>query len=208
LNKMEWLGGSGYKHLGLYVHGVEYVKKDGSIVNGTYLPILFENLADPIISGREELGMPKLFTSIDVYQRSKSYRIRTGWEGALWGNFLLKDLVEVDPSSEKGTISGEADAGLLIHRYMPKVGSQNKGVAADEHVVWEAFDQATTHPRTQRIYKSSKASFTIDALDWEQLPTMHHIISRLAELPVYEVVGAKVVDGVGVPDVSSATPIE
>lgn len=35
LNKMEWLGGSGYNHLGLYIHGVEYVKKDGEIISGT-----------------------------------------------------------------------------------------------------------------------------------------------------------------------------
>ena len=34
-NKMEWLGGSGYKHIGLYIHGVEYVKKDGNILSGT-----------------------------------------------------------------------------------------------------------------------------------------------------------------------------
>ncbi|OQE12794.1 hypothetical protein PENFLA_c062G08054 [Penicillium flavigenum] len=85
LNNMEWLGGSGYKHIGLYIHGVEYVKDDGSVIKGTYLPILFESLTDPIVSGREELGMPKLYTSVDVYRRSSSYRIRTGWEGALWG---------------------------------------------------------------------------------------------------------------------------
>lgn len=35
LNKMEWLGGSGYKHLGLYIHGVEYVTKDGDVISGT-----------------------------------------------------------------------------------------------------------------------------------------------------------------------------
>jgi len=32
---MEWLGGSGYNHLGLYIHGVEYVKKNGDVISGT-----------------------------------------------------------------------------------------------------------------------------------------------------------------------------
>jgi hypothetical protein len=32
---MEWLGGSGYKHIGLYIHGVEYVKKNGDVISGT-----------------------------------------------------------------------------------------------------------------------------------------------------------------------------
>lgn len=208
LNKMEWLGGSGYKHIGLYVHGVEYEKKDGTTVKGTYLPLLFESLTDPIVSGREELGMPKLYTSVDIYRRSASYRIRTGWEGALWGNFLLEGLVEGDASSEGGSISGEADAGILAYRYIPRVGRQNKGVAAEEHATFDAFAEAKPKPRVQKIWTATKPSFSIDALDWEQLPTMHHIISRLAELPVYEVVAGKVVEGVGVPDVATAAPIE
>ncbi|EMD91234.1 hypothetical protein COCC4DRAFT_45853 [Bipolaris maydis ATCC 48331] len=207
LNGMEWLGGSGYKHIGLYVHGVEYVKKDGTVLRGSYLPILFESLTDPIVSGREELGMPKLYTSVDVYRRSTSYRIRTGWEGSFWGDFLLEGLTEIEPATEMGSISGEADDGILAYRYMPKVGYENKSIAADEHVVWDSFSAATTTPKPNRLFKATKAKFSIDPLNWEQLPTLHHVISRLAELPVYEVVDAKVVEGLGVPDVSTARPV-
>ncbi|KAL3462042.1 hypothetical protein BJX64DRAFT_277459 [Aspergillus heterothallicus] len=208
LGKMEWLGGSGYKHIGLYVHGVEYEKEDGSVVQGTYLPILFESLTDPIVSGREELGMPKLYTSVDVYRRANSYRIRTGWEGALWGNFLLEDLVEVDPSTTTGALSGEADAGILGYKYLPKSGRANKNVAAEEYPIFDPFAKAVPTPKPQKVYTTKRASFQIDPLNWEQLPTLHHIISRLAEVPVYEVVGAKLVEGTGVPDVSGAGPIE
>ncbi|KAL2812178.1 hypothetical protein BJX63DRAFT_397188 [Aspergillus granulosus] len=208
LNKMEWLGGSGYKHIGLYIHGVEYAKDDGSVVQGTYLPILFESLTDPIVSGREELGMPKLYTSVDVYRRSNSYRIRTGWEGALWGNFLLEDLVEVDPSTATGALSGEADAGILAYKYLPKSGRANKNVAAEEYAIFDPYADEVPTPKPQRVYTAKKASIRIDALDWEQLPTLHHVISRLAEVPVFEVVGAKLVEGTGVPDVAVAGPIE
>ena len=96
---MEWLGGSGYNHLGLYIHGVEYVKQNGETVSGTYMPILFESLADPIVSGREELGMPKLYTAIDIFRRPESYHIKTSWQGATWGSFSLTGLKEVDHSS-------------------------------------------------------------------------------------------------------------
>ncbi|KAJ6186171.1 hypothetical protein N7519_007472 [Penicillium mononematosum] len=208
LDNMEWLGGTGYKHIGLYVHGVEYVKEDGSVIKGTYLPVLFESLADPIISGREELGMPKLYTSIDVYRRSSSYRIRTGWEGALWGNFLLEDLVEVDPSTTTGALSGEADAGILTYKYLPKSGRANKNIAAEEYTVFDPFSKAVPPPRPRRVYTTNKASIEVDGLDWQQLPTLHHIISRLAEVPVFEIVGAKLVEGDGVPDCSGAAPIE
>ena len=45
-------------------------------------------------------------------------------------------------------------------------------------------------------------------MDWDALPTLHHIIDVLADIPIYEVISAKIVEGTGVPDVSSARRIE
>lgn len=205
LNKMDWLGGSGYKYIALFIHGVEYTREDGSVVNGAYIPVLFESLTDPIISGREELGMPKLYSSIDVYRRNTSYRVRTGWEGSLWGDFLLQGLEEVEASAsteEKAKVEAQ-----LFYKYLPATGSEHKGKAAEEYPV--VYDPATgdTKSKLLKTYKAQKASFTIDPLDWEQLPTLHHVISRLAEIPIYDIVEAKVVEGEGVPDIAGARPI-
>ncbi|RYP00594.1 hypothetical protein DL764_006468 [Monosporascus ibericus] len=208
LNKMEWLGGSGYRHFGLYIHGVEYVTKTGETIDGTFLPILFESLTDPIVSGREELGMPKLYCAIDIWRREKSYRVQTGWQGANFGSLVLKDLKEVDPGSDKGTIGGEDDQGIFAYKYIPKVGERGK--ADVEHAIFVPHsEEAKVVPSiVERVFKAEQASVSFDPLDWEALPTLHHIISRLAEIPVYKVVGAKVVEGVGVPDVSSARRID
>lgn len=205
LNNLGWLGGSGYNHIGLYIHGVEYTSEDGSVVKGAYLPVLFESLTDPIISGREELGMPKIYSSIDIYRRHTSYRVRTGWEGALWGDFLLQGLEEVDSSSS--TEEKPAEEALLTYKYLPTTGPENKGKAAEEYTV--LYDAVTdeTKPKIHKTYKAQKASFAIDPLDWEQLPTLHHVISRLAELPIYDIVEAKIVEGEGVPDLAGARPI-
>ena len=208
LNKMEWLGGSGYNHLGLYIHGVEYVKADGSVLSGTYMPILFESLTDPIVSGREELGMPKLYSSIEINRRAESYNITTGWQGATWGRFSLSGLKQIDPSSEGGNVSGENDDGIIVHRYIPKVGRSLKGKADADYPVFVPFIEDMPQPRPQRMWKATKADFKIDGLDWDALPTLHHIVGRMAELPVYEVVGGKVIEGVGVPDVGAARRIE
>ncbi|KAI1616482.1 hypothetical protein EDD37DRAFT_618243 [Exophiala viscosa] len=210
LDQMEWLGGSGYKHIGLYIHGVEYVKDNGDVISGTYMPILFESLTDPIVSGREELGMPKLYSSIDVYRHgSESYRINTGWQGSMWGNFVLEGLKPVsDVGAISGNLSGEADDGILVYRYMPKVGRTNKGQSAEEHAVFVPFKEDMPQPQSKRVWQASKASFKIDAMDWNALPTLHHVIARLQEIPVYEIVGAKVVEGTGVPDVGAARRID
>ncbi|OJD34917.1 salicylate hydroxylase [Diplodia corticola] len=208
LNKMDWLGGGGYRHFGLYIHGVEYTKLDGGTASGTYMPLLFESLADPIVSGREELGMPKLYCTIDVHRRARSYRLQTGWQGATFGEVALEGLEEQDPAAEKGTIGGEADDGILVYRYMPEVG--RRGKAASEHAVFVPHaEEAKVVPTTvKRVWRGRTGSVKFDALDWDALPTLHHVIARLAEVPVFEVVGVKVVESEGVPDVSSARPVD
>lgn len=214
LGKMHWLGGSGYSHLGLYIHGVEYVKKNGEAVLGTYMPLLFENLTDPIVSGREELGMPKLYSSIDVERDSTSYHVRAGWQGITWGNFQLNGLTPIESSATgkagtQGSMTGDdTDAGILVQRYMPKVGREHKGQAEADYAVFDRFADAKPPPTVHRTWVSNNAKLEINARDWMALPTLHHVIQRLQEIPVYEIVAARLVEGTGVSDVSTAKPIE
>lgn len=205
LNNLAWLGGSGYHHLGLYIHGVECALKDGTTSKGTYLPILFESLADPILSGREELGMPKVYSSIDIYRGSTSYRVRTGWEGSCWGELLFQGLEEVEATAND---SGHEDASILTYKYIPLTGAENKGKAAEEYpVLLDTAADRQSESKVLKTYKANKAQFTVDSLSMELLPTLHHIVSRLAEIPVYDVVEAKVVEGEGVPTLSGARPL-
>jgi hypothetical protein len=205
---MEWLGGSGYRHIGLYIHGVQYVQKDGSVLDGTFMPILFESLTDPIVSGREELGMPKLYCTVDIWRRLSSYRIQTGWQGVQFGSMSLEGLTEGDPGATKGTIGGEDDDGIFAYKYIPKVGE--RGQADVEHATFvpHAEEAKVVPSKVQRVFTAKTGSVKFDPLDWESLPTLHHVISRLAEIPIYEVVSGKVVEGLGVPDVSSARRID
>ncbi|RWA04709.1 hypothetical protein EKO27_g10391 [Xylaria grammica] len=208
LHNMEWLGGSGYKHMGLYIHGVQYVQESGEVLNGTFLPVLFENLADPIVSGREELGMPKLLCSLDVWRREKSVRIQAGWQGAIFGNLVLKGLQEVDAGVDKASVGGEDDEGIFAYKYIPSVGERGKADVEHATFVPHAEESKVVPSKVLRVYKAQDASVSFDPLDWEALPTLHHIISRLAEIPFCELVSAKVVEGLGVSDVSSARRID
>jgi acetoacetate decarboxylase len=208
LNKMAWLGGEGYAHFGLYVHGVQYTKRDGSTVAGTYLPVLFESLTDPITSGREELGMPKLFCDIEMHNRANSCRVTASWRGATFAEIALQDLKEDDAQTEHGTIGGEADYGILTYRYIPAVGEPGKADAEYACVVPHEEESKVQKSTVKAVARSTKATVKIDALDWDALPTLHHVSAVLAEIPIYEVVSAKVVEGVGVPDVISCKRIE
>ncbi|CAO2653585.1 Nn.00g029960.m01.CDS01 [Neocucurbitaria sp. VM-36] len=208
LGKMEWLGGSGYNHFGLYIHGVRYTKENGETVDGTYMPLLFESLADPIVSGRDELGMPKVFCEVDIRRRQDSYRVRTSWQGSMFGKFNLDELEQVDPSTEAGTIGGEADYGILTYKYVPSVGKRGQADAAYAVVVPHAEESKVVPSKVEMVWKAKKPNFSFDSLSQQDLPTLHHIVSKLAQIPVYEYVSGKVVEGYGVPDVSAARRIE
>lgn len=211
LDNMRWLGGKGYRHLGLYIHGVGYERKDGSgVVPGTHLAVLFESLTDPIVSGREELGMPKLFCDIDIDRQADAMRVTASWRGARFFDMHLPELQPAgDASSEAGTIGGnDSDYGVLVWRYVPAVGEPGKADAEYAVVVPHAEEDVKGTVKTVLRSPPEKAGFKAEGRDWTQLPTLQHIAEALAKIPVYEVVGAKVVEGSGVPDVSAARRID
>lgn len=74
-----------------------------------YLPVLFEDFADPIISGREEIGFPKVFSSIDVNKLQESHYVSTSWRGAIWGRMTLTGLKEAKHDPEQSTTASPTD---------------------------------------------------------------------------------------------------
>jgi hypothetical protein len=216
LDNLEWLGGRGYSHFGLYIHGVQYTKDNGETITGTYLPILFENLADPILSGREELGFPKVFADLDVQQDTNTWSLRASWMGSTFASLTLSDssepLTNGDAASTpaQGQAQAPAEEGLFFHKHIPTTGSFDSKERAQADATYTAFlpndlDAKTVERKIAKTLTAKDARISFNALDWKALPTMHHIILRLQEIPVYEVVEAKIVEGTGVSDVSAVT---
>ena len=197
LGHMDWLGGGGYNYFGLYLHGVQYTKRDGSVLNGTYLPVMFEDLTDPILSGREELGFPKLYSDIDVHHAADSYSMKASWRHAQFVQLELEGLQDHDRSLP------QPDDGLFFYKYIPATGE--RGTADAEYPV---CDPEQPPVKLRRSLRASKGSISIHGLDWKSLPTLHHIAERLAELPVFEFVEGTVTEGEGVHDFSRAYRVE
>ena len=59
MTEIEWLAGRGYNTLGFSFPVSFEGEKDR--ISGNLLTVLWENLADPIITGREELGFAKIY---------------------------------------------------------------------------------------------------------------------------------------------------
>ena len=177
ITELQWLAGRGYNTLGVRFP-VRY-RTATREYKGPFLSVLWENKADPIITGREELGYAKLFCDIpaprQVYGRE---HYEAHWEG----HRFLEMCIEGLSPSVPGT--GDVD-GTLHYRYVPRVGcpgtAEAEGVVLSPPTVPEWIDHATGQGRV-RFVRST----------WEQLPTLSHIVNTLADLPVVRSLGATV----------------
>jgi acetoacetate decarboxylase len=61
--ELAWLAGRGYSTLGVKWPATFTGARDTA--TGPFLSVLWENLADPILTGRDELGFAKLYAGID-----------------------------------------------------------------------------------------------------------------------------------------------
>lgn len=187
LENLEWLGGRGYTMLGLYVHDILHKSSsdsdsdDSAELRGDFLPVLFENMADPIITGREELGFSKVFATLDQKASSESsFVLSAGWEGTEFCRLTLDDLEEA-PNTESALRSP-----VLHYKTIPS--SIKKGQDAE---------YATTYPSIptaegERRWKAGKADIVFTDLENEELdmafPTLANIIKGLRGVKVVEVI--------------------
>lgn len=200
LDNLTWLGGNGYNLMGFYIHNVTYTAPDGKQHTGSYLPVMFEDLTDPIVSGREELGFPKVYSDIVVKSDMDTYKATLSWRGATWAQFTWPLPSENGGTLTNGSSSPEqSPENVLVHRYMPGVGEQEKTAPDADYAVLYPPQKGEQKTLKKRICQSP-AKVLITAHDWKRLPTLHHIVSRLQELPILEVVEASVTDTEGFSD--------
>lgn len=191
LRGVEWLAGRGYDLVEVSTP-VRYTTADGDRLPGDLALVLWENRADPIISGREELGFPKLFADIApivVDIRTPSVRTGVSWDGYTFLALEVTDLVD-DPAP--------APTPPMLHcKYLPATGDW--GAADSSYVTLTPPDNplAVTVRRTR-----GTGSLRLDRATFEQLPTLLHVVNGLCDLrpgPVVEAgaqrtVGAKTLD--------------
>jgi len=116
---LPWLAGRGYNTCGVYIGNVQHAATGE---RGSFLSVLFESLCDPIITGREELGFPKVYADLKV--EGNSYTL--SWDGHEFLKLDFGGAVEAEPPRDllrKKEYTHPMSDGLLAYRCMPKVGA-------------------------------------------------------------------------------------
>ncbi|KEF60633.1 uncharacterized protein A1O9_02194 [Exophiala aquamarina CBS 119918] len=199
--EVELFGNKPFERVLFEIHGLNYTKPDGTVLPVNFVPIVFENSADVITASREEFGLPSVFSDIMLEDGPNgSLSAILSWGGVQWAKFWVKDLVA---TPEKWQTS----ECLLVHRYLSKI--TDKPVRGESEIEEDILivEQPTTASHLPNgdntsngeakadmrvnFKESSQAGIEITPHNQQELPTLHHIVSRLAELPVFGIVSAK-----------------
>ncbi len=181
--EVDWMGGSAYNLIDVSVPVRFNGRRDR--VEGAFSLVVWENKTTPILTGREETGVPKIYADIeDLHILGDKRFTAASFEG---NTFLRLEMAVTEPMDEAGTARfRNMPVNCLNWRYIPKVG----GPGAD-------ISQPVLFP--QRIEAQSvslgEGSVQWTALRYEQCPMQAHIIKALAELPMLEMAPAVMTQG-------------
>ncbi len=174
---VDWLAGHGYNLIA--VNAAVNFKGQRDQLAGNYCLVMWENLADPILTGRELQGIPKIYADIsdlDIHEG------RWRAEASHFGHPIVDlEVAELStPSAEDITLFQAAQQDKdhpMAWRYLPNVGAGG-----------EALSEFTLFPSQNQLSEIQVGSGQVNwqNLSWEQNPTQFHIVNALAGLPVLD----------------------
>lgn len=227
MTEIEWLAGRGYNTLGVSFPAEYRGKRDRA--RGPFLAVLWENLADPILTGREQLGFSKIYCAIPPPTMvNGETRCTADWLGF---RFMEMNLAEMgtppaataeppEASAEKPTsvaeapaASAEAPAAAAEAPAAPADGDELTGTLHYKYIPrtgeWNEADAeyavltpSATPNRRVTAQRSGQGSVRFHRAEWRDLPTQYHIVNAFAGLEQVAFRGASIVESVGGKDLS------
>jgi len=195
---LPWLAGRGYN---IVVVSLAATPPSGGPA-GRLQAVVWESLPDAVLTGREELGVPKLWADVSelrVDLRGGEVRAEASWLGFRFLEVTLSGLEE-DAPEDRHDITGP---DYYQWRYFPRPGTWG-----DPEVSYPTTTPgAVPDRRVQRSWRGHGA-LRLTAGTWEDLPTQHHVVAGLAGLAPSGAVAAGLVETLGSRDLSDQRPLE
>ena len=179
LKRLAWLAGRGYNIITVQFLNIAFDGAQDSGL-GSLDAVLWESLCDPIITGREEIAIPKIFADIpDPVMLGGTCSASASWEGFRFFDLNIGDLSDSTNPPPFGP--------RLAYKYFPKSGSLED---ADVEYMTIARGDAKQPPVTLQRYAVGQGRFSFQPARWEDMPTQYHIVNALAEMPLTQMLAA------------------
>ncbi|MGX7894933.1 acetoacetate decarboxylase family protein [Tsuneonella sp. HG222] len=170
LSDIGWLAGRGYNIVMVRIPAAWRWEEEAQ---GHFVPVVWENMADPILTGREELGWPKIFADIPPPEDDGvNWRGRACWDGF---EFLSMEARELAPAPAPGG----AGVPMMFHKYMPRTGDWG-AADIDQMTIAEPGPPA----REVASCRAGMGRFAFRRASWQDMPTQYPIVNALAALPL------------------------
>lgn len=180
MTEIQWLAGRGYNMLQIKIPAKTTESFDGEAITGWFQPVIWENMCEPIISGREDIGWSKIYSELPPPRQSNGvWSFISSWDDFKFIELELHDL-------EKTDTSPASLLPLMHHKYIPAMCQPDKS---------EVDYLAVTPkggPSLQIIEHkiASHAKLVINPASWEDMPTQFQIVNALAAIPLLDTVRA------------------
>ncbi len=196
MTEIEWLAGRGYNVLGVSFPARFDGERDH--VRGSLLTVLWENLTDPIITGREEIGFSKIYCELPTPTQLRGrHRLTASWLGYKFLDLELFDLRQLTAAEIEARQAGGNSDGTLHYKYMPRTGEWGK-----EDSAYAVITPAANSNQRVLEQHAGDGSLAFHRARWEDLPTQYNIVNALADLEILEYRGASLTKTVGGKDLS------
>ena len=195
MTEIEWLAGRGYNILGVSFPAVFKGEQDRAA--GDFLAVLWENMCDPIVTGREELGYAKIWAEIPEPRAIEGRTECTAsWMGFKFLDMKMTDLKQLPVETAPAPMDEEPDdgtlRGILHYKYIPKTGEWG---SAD--VSYAVLTPAGVPNQVITERWEGEGSVEFHSATWEDMPTQCHIVNAFAKLKIEAYRGAKLTKSVG-----------
>ena len=170
---VQWMGGGEYTLLAVMTP----VRHLSSGIVGAFALVVWENKTAPILGGREETGIPKIFADIPDYHLLDGHAsAHASHEGRV---FLELDL-QLDhelTAEEIAARNGDPRIDQMGWRHIPNIGKPGAAVS-----------HATLYPVEVTYLSGAGGAGTAawTTMDYLRNPMQCHIIAALADLPIVE----------------------
>jgi acetoacetate decarboxylase len=171
---VDWMAGGSYNLICVQAP-VMYIGAREPI-EGWYALVVWENKTCPILGGREQTGMPKIFADIEDHHRlGDKMFTNASYEGSafLRMEFQKTRKMTAEELAVKNRQQGKTN--WFGWRYIPNIGRPGA-----------ALSHATLYPLESVFMEGWLGDGRIhwEALTWEQHPNQAHIINALGKLPI------------------------
>jgi len=196
IKEIEWLAGRGYNTLGVSFPAIFNGEEDH--VSGSLLTVLWENLADPILTGRDELGFSKIYCELPEPRVCQGQtNCIASWMGFKFLDLRIKNLTKMSSEEVAESLSNRRGDGTLHYKYIPRTGEWGK-----PDISYFALTPSGDSNAVIKEMWRGEGAVQFHEASWEDMPTMFHIANALHNLEVKEYLGAMMVKTVGGKDLS------